>query len=87
MTWKIEWRNTALKHLRSLDKQVEKRILSYVNEKIVPNPRRYGKPLKGQKSGLWSYRMGDYRIIGHLKDDKFIVLLVAVGHRKEIYDI
>ena len=50
------------------------------------DPREIGKALSGDYSGLWRYRVGDYRIVCELKDKVFRVLVVRVGHRKDIYD-
>ena len=86
MTWTIEWDDRARKELRSLDPSVQKKILSYLRERATENPRSFGKQLSGNKVGLWRYRMEDFRVICRLQDDKLIVLVVAVGHRKEIYD-
>nr|WP_236829077.1 type II toxin-antitoxin system RelE/ParE family toxin [Bartonella sp. 11B] len=47
--------------------------------------RAIGKPLRGQLSGLWRYRVGDYRILCDLYDKELVVLVLAVGHRKNIY--
>ena len=86
MTWKIKWEDFAVKQLRKLDKQVEKRIISYLKKIVLENPRKQGKPLTGDKSRFWRYRMGEYRIICRIMDDELIVLIIAVGHRKEIYN-
>jgi len=86
LTWKIEWDDFAVKQLRKLDKQIEKRIISHVKKIALDDPRKKGKPLTGDKSGFWRYRMGEYRIICRIIDDEFVVLIVAVGHRKEIYN-
>ena len=86
MTWEIEWDERARKELRSLDRGIQKRILSYLRERTKENPRNFGKQLSGDKAGLWRYRIENFRVICRLQDDKFIVLVVAVGHRKEIYD-
>ena len=86
MTWRIEWDNRARKELRNLDPQYQKRILSYLRERVTENPINFGKQLSGNKSGLWRYRVEDFRVICRLEDDKLTVLVIAVGDRKEIYD-
>lgn len=85
MTWKIKWEDFAVKQLKKLDKQVEKRIISYLKKVISGDPRKQGRPLTGDKSHFWRYRTGEYRIICRIVDDELIVTIVAVGHRKEIY--
>lgn len=52
----------------------------------MENPRVLGKPLSGNMDGLWRYRVGDYRILAKIEDDTFIVLVIHVGHRKNVYD-
>jgi len=85
--WKIEYDLRVLKDMRKLDKNVQRQILDYFDECIAPslNPRRFGKPLKSIFSGLWRYRIGDYRAICRLEDKKLIVLVVRVGHRSRVY--
>ncbi len=49
------------------------------------NPRITGKPLKGNKKGIWRYRVGDYRILCDIQDKKLVILALELGNRKEIY--
>ena len=87
LTWTVEWDDAARKELRKLDKQLQQHILHYLRERIVTNkdPRRFGKPLSYDKHGLWRYRVRDARIICKLFEDELLVLVVRVGHRKDIY--
>lgn len=86
MTWQIEWDNRARKELRTLDASVQNKILNYLDERVINNPRNFGRSLVGDKAGLWRYRVGDYRVVCQLEDDHLVILIVSVGHRKEIYD-
>ena len=88
MTWKIEWDDRARKELRKLDFSVQKEILNYLHFRISGsnNPRQFGQNLSGNKSGLWRYRIGNYRLICKFEEHNFIVLVVGVGHRKEVYE-
>ncbi len=86
MTWQIEWDDRARKELRSLDFSIQKKILSYLRERATDNPHNFGRGLVGDKSGLWRYRVEDYRIVCRLEENRLVVLVLAVGHRKEIYD-
>lgn len=88
MTWKIEWDDRARKELRKLDSPIQKEILSYLRTRIVGsnNPRIFGQSLSGNKAGLWRYRVGNYRIICRIEEDTLVVLVLSVGHRKEIYE-
>lgn len=88
MIWKVEWDDRARKELRKLDKQAQKEILQYLRTRIATedSPRRFGKALVGDKSGLWRYRVKDYRLICNIEDDCLVVLVVRANHRKKIYD-
>lgn len=87
MAWRIEYAESTQKDIRRLDPQDRKRIRSFLEEKVagLDDPRSLGKPLAGGFSGLWCYRVGDYRIVASLEDEKLQVLVVRIGHRKEVY--
>lgn len=85
--WTIKIDSRVEKELKKLDKVAQKRIINYLKEKVITqeNPRLLGKSLQGNKQGLWRYRVGDYRIICQILDSELIILVVKVGHRKNIY--
>ncbi len=87
MIWKVEFDNRARKELRKLDKQTQDRILKWLRESLATekDPRRVGKPLKGHMKGLWRYRVGEYRIISQIQDERILILVVRIGHRRDIY--
>ena len=87
MTWKVEWHDKARRELRKLDKTTQVTILRYFRDRIMTddNPRRFGKTLHHELQGLWRYRIGDYRAICQIQDDRLMVLVIAVGHRRNIY--
>ena len=88
MAWKIEFDPAALKELSKLDKPVEQRILKFLRERVarLDDPRQIGASLQGTLSGLWKYRVGDYRLICSVEADRFVVLVLRLGHRREIYN-
>ncbi|NJN46254.1 MAG: type II toxin-antitoxin system RelE/ParE family toxin [Candidatus Competibacteraceae bacterium] len=88
MTWTVEFDDAAAKELHKLDRQVQQEILRYLRERIATaeDPRRFGKPLSRDLLGLWRYRVRNYRIICNIEDDKLVVLVLRVGHRKDIYE-
>jgi mRNA interferase RelE/StbE len=88
LTWNVEWDDAAVKELRKLDKPAQKDILKYFRERIAidDNPRRFGKPLSRELAGLWRYRVRHYRIICNIEDDTLVVLVLRVGHRKDVYE-
>lgn len=82
--WKIFYEASAEKFLKNVDKAAKVRILKYL-QKITNNPKSFGKALTGDKIGLWRYRVGDYRIICRIRDKELVVLVLDIGHRKDIY--
>lgn len=85
MAWKIELTKTAEKELTKINKSDAKRIFNYLKKRVAVDPRSSGKTLRGNHSGFWRYRIGDYRVICEIYDDKISVLVIRVGHRKNIY--
>ena len=86
MLWKVEISDKADKQLLALDKPMRERIRNYVKDlEKLPNPRMRGENLSGNLSEFWKYRVGDYRLICRIEDDKLLVLVVKIGHRSEIY--
>jgi mRNA interferase RelE/StbE len=88
LAWKIEYDEGALADLKKLDRQIQLEILDYMKKRIgaSEDPRAFGKPLRHSKFGLWRYRLRDYRIICEMQEAQLRVLVVAVGHRKNIYE-
>jgi mRNA interferase RelE/StbE len=88
MSWVYRFDERALKELRKLGKSAQLGIIAYLDERIAgeSDPPRFGKGLKADLAGLWRYRVGDYRILCQLRDRELRVLVIAVGHRRDIYD-
>ncbi len=87
MAWTIEITRTAEKQITKLHRQAQQAIVRFLRERLAgaDNPRQWGKPLQGEKSGLWRYRVGDYRLICDIQDDRITVMVLQVGHRKDVY--
>jgi len=85
--WQVEFDRAAARDLRKLGADAQKLILKYLRERVATSddPRRFGHALTGDLTGLWRYRVGDYRIVASIEDDRFVVLVVAIGHRREVY--
>ncbi|MCZ6172546.1 type II toxin-antitoxin system RelE family toxin [Campylobacter ureolyticus] len=82
---KIELNDRAKKDFAKLDKHIQIfKKLKFIES--LNNPKDDGKPLAGNLLGLWRYRIGDYRILAQILDDKLIILVVKISHRKNIYD-
>ena len=88
MAWKIELARGAESELRKMDRQAAKRILRFLHDRVamLEDPRSIGEALKGSRFGeFWKYRVGDYHVISHIKDDALLLLVVKIGHRREVY--
>ena len=87
MTFHVELTESARKELKKLDHYTQKIILLWLNKNLegCSNPRLHGKALSANRAGQWRYRVGDYRIIAKIEDNKLIILVIAIGHRREIY--
>ena len=83
----IDFTDSAKKDLRKLNPQIQKKIQKFLNEKLLnfPSPKSIGEPLKENLKGIWRYRVGDYRILCEIKNNCLLVLVVEVGHRKNVY--
>jgi mRNA interferase RelE/StbE len=86
-TWRIEITRTASKQITKLDREAQESILDFLRERLSPadNPRQWGRALQGEKRGLWRYRVGDYRLICDILDEKITILVLELGHRKDVY--
>lgn len=87
MAWKIEYDSRVVKDMKKLDRQVQQTILEYFDDRIAPSPdpRSFGTPLESSFSGLWRYRLGDYRATCRIEDEKLVVLVLRVSHRSTCY--
>jgi mRNA interferase RelE/StbE len=87
LAWKVEFTPAAEKELGKLDRQATVRIVQYLQETIssCSDPRQRGKGLRAGLSGLWRYRVGDYRVICQIEDARLLVLVVRIGHRSDAY--
>ena len=87
MAWKVEVSATAARQIAKLALPAQTQIYRYLTDKIQSgiDPRQFGKALQGDKRGLWRYRVGDYRLICDVQDNRLVVLVLIVGHRKDVY--
>jgi mRNA interferase RelE/StbE len=88
MAWSIEFSEEAERDFSKLDKETQRRIFKYLYERIATanDARDFGKSLQHDLSGLWRYRVGDYRILCRLEDELLTVLVVEIVHRSKAYD-
>jgi len=88
LTWRIEFAESAARQVRKLDPAIARRLLRYLRERVAPleDPRSLGAALKGDELGqFWKYRVGDYRIIAEIVDRQIRIVVLRVGHRREVY--
>jgi len=88
LAWTIEYGARAKTQLKRLDKSTARRLVEFLETRVSlsSNPRSFGASLKGSIfGGCWKYRVGDYRIIVDIQDQKMTVLVLQAGHRREIY--
>jgi len=86
VTYKVRWQEEALEDLLSLPKKNAEQIVKKVETYLTQNPQNLGKALTGKFSGLYRYRMGDYRIIYEIIKQELCIYVVHIGHRKDVYD-
>lgn len=87
MAYKISFSDEAFKQFNKLDKYTQKLINSWIEKHLEfnDNPQSLGKPLVGNKSGQWRYRVGDLRLLCLIKDKELIIIIIKIGHRKDVY--
>lgn len=88
MTYSVETTERFDKEFKKLDKYTQRMIKAWIDKHLseCQNPRAFGKGLTANRSGQWRYRIGDYRLICHIQDDKLVILALSVGHRSVIYN-
>jgi mRNA interferase RelE/StbE len=88
MAWTIEFAPEATREPGKLDDQVSRRKLKFLRDRVakLADARSIGSPRKGAKLGeFWKYRVGDYRIISRIEDERLLIFVLRVGHRQEVY--
>ena len=85
--YQVKFSNEVAKDFKKLDRYTRELIYSWISKNLnnCENPRTTGKALAGNYKSKWRYRIGDYRLICTIEDDKLIILALTVGHRQSIY--
>ncbi len=88
MSYSVETTTRFDREFKKLDRYTQRIIKGWIEKNLIgeDDPRRHGKGLTSNRSGQWRYRIGDYRLICQIDDNKLVILALSVGHRKEIYD-
>ena len=87
MAWRIEFVPAAAKELKKLGTAEAARIIATLEDRIaqLDDPRTLGSALTGDLGGLWRWRIGDYRVVARIEDERIAILVVRIGHRREVY--
>ncbi len=87
MTYHVRFTRTAAKDLKKLGRHTAALILGWIRKNLegCEDPRRHGKGLTANRSGEWRYRVGDYRLIADIQEDQVVILMLRIGHRRDIY--
>ncbi|WP_449451766.1 type II toxin-antitoxin system RelE family toxin [Streptococcus suis] len=85
--YRIEYSKKTQKQIKKLDKQIQRLLFAWIDKYLegTDNPCANGKGLTGNHTKEWRYRIGDYRLICDIQDDKIDILAFEFGHRKEVY--
>ena len=86
--WEIRFSDEALKELKKLDRYTLRLIDSWIAKHLenCSDPRSFGKPLVANRLGQWRYRIGDYRMLCEIHDNVLLILVIKIGHRRDVYD-
>lgn len=88
MEYAVIFTEKALKSLKKMDKHISSLIIGWVEKNLqgCSDPRQFGKGLTANRSGQWRYRVGNYRLLADIQDEKIIILIINIGHRREIHE-
>ena len=88
MKYQVEYVPQVYKTLEKMDKFTKRIIIEWIEKNLVDceDPRIHGKPLSANRTGQWRYRVGDYRIIAKIEDARLIILIIRIGHRRDVYE-
>ena len=87
LKYTVETTERFEKEFKRLDRYTQRMLKSWIEKNLVgcENPRAKGKGLTANRSGQWSYRIGDYRLICLIQDNELVILALTVGHRSDVY--
>lgn len=89
MIWHVEFAKQALRELKKLDRHTALLITGWIRKNLegCSDPRAHGKGLTANRSGQWRYRVGDYRLLASIEEQRVVILVLSVGHRRDVYDL
>lgn len=88
MSYSVETTARFDREFKKLDRYTQRMIKGWIEKHLIgcSDPRATGKALTANLSGQWRYRIGDYRLLCEIQDEKLVILALAIGHRREIYE-
>ncbi|MBQ3406555.1 MAG: type II toxin-antitoxin system RelE/ParE family toxin [Lachnospiraceae bacterium] len=88
MTYRILTTPKFEKAFKKLDRYTQRIIKVWIDKHLMncEDPRQYGKGLTSNRSGEWRYRIGDYRLLCEIRDEDIVIIMINIGHRRDIYD-
>jgi len=87
MKYSVETTPKFDKEFKKLNNYTKRIIKAWIEKNLIDctNPRQHGKGLTANRNGQWRYRIGDYRLICCIEDNKMIILALSIGHRRDVY--
>lgn len=88
MSYRLEFTPDVKKQFKKMDKYQATLLTRWLYRNIdgTANPREHGKALSANRAGQWRYRIGNYRVIVEIEDERLVVTAIQVGHRRNVYD-
>ena len=83
--YEVVWESSVEENLRKIDRTIVRKIKDKVENYLVKNPQRLGEPLTGQYKGFYRCKFSDYRVIYEIKQSELLIIVIKVGHRREVY--
>ncbi len=87
MSFRVETTTRFDREFKKLDRYTQRMVKAWIEKHLIDcnDPRAYGKALSADRRGQWRYRIGDYRLICLIEDERLVILALTIGHRSEIY--
>ena len=87
MKYRVVYEREAIKSFSKIDKKQQILIISWIEKNLIDtdDPKKHGKALKGSLKNYWRYRVGNYRILADINDDQIKIIIINIGHRKDVY--
>ena len=87
MSYRVETTARFDREFKKLDRYTQRMVKAWIEKNLIDceNPRAHGKGLTANRSGQWRYRIGDYRLIGQIEDNRLVILALSIGHRSSVY--